>query len=158
MTYKSQENIIVRDTISYLSTFISIHGLFVFSKVEVWAVPVNRFLPLQSHVSRLKKALYGLKQAPRAWYSRIDSYCRWVFKRVRLIQISISSWLEMIRSFFCYMWMICLSQVRRDLLQFAREILLQSMRWLTLGWCIIFWDQRFGKSLVIFSWGKESMQ
>ena len=55
----------------------------------------------ESHVCRLKKALYRLKQAPRAWYYRIESYLLSMgFKKVRLIRISISSWLEMIRSFF----------------------------------------------------------
>ena len=49
-------------------------------------------------------------------------------------------------------------QEERSLLQFARKILLQSMRWRTLGWCTIFWDWRFCKSLVIFSRGKKSMQ
>ena len=77
----------------------------------------------ESHVYRLKKSVYGMKQAPRAWYSRIDSCCQWVFRRVRLIRISISSWLEIICSLFCCIWMIFfITGEERPIVVYKRDI------------------------------------
>ena len=113
----------------------------------------------ESHVSRLKKALYGLKQAPRAWYSRIDYYLlRMGFKKSGA---DLNLYFIMVRDnpliLLLYVDDFFITGGERPIAVCKRD-LASKYEMTDIGLMHFFWDWRFGRSLVISSWGRESMQ
>ena len=61
-------------------------------------------------VCKLRKSLYGLKQAPRQTRN-LTVLCRELDSRdVKLITVAMLSFLTILISYYCCMWMICLLQ------------------------------------------------
>ena len=62
----------------------------------------------ESLVCKLRKSLYGLKQAPRQTRNLIVLYIELGSRDVKLITVAMLSFLTILTSYYCCMWMICL--------------------------------------------------